>query len=183
LAGRKCWAAMHPIGERKCLSCEEFFKPDARNRRSQRYCRKPACRKASKVESQRRWLEQQANQEYFAGAENTARVQAWRRANPGYSRKKRKLGGDALQDLLNPQTAAAQEDAKQDDGAALQDHWQTQPAVVIGLIAHLTGVALQEDIASMTGRLIAKGQALMSQNDAPKTNTPSGPIAAGAGRI
>jgi hypothetical protein len=174
---------MHPEGQRKCLCCEKFFVPDARNRRGQRYCRKPACRKASKAESQRRWLEQQGNREYFAGAENTARVQAWRRANPGYWKKQSKLGNGVLQDLLNPQAALEQKDAKQDGGIALQDHWQTQPPVVIGLIAHLTGVALQEDIASMTGRLIAKGQALMSGNDAPKTDITSGPAAAGAHRV
>jgi hypothetical protein len=174
---------MHPDGQRKCLSCEEFFKPDARNRRGQKYCRKAVCRKASKAESQRRWLEQQGNQGYFACAENTARVQAWRRANPGYAKRRRKLGSDALQDLLNLQPPEDKEDAKQDGGKALQDHWQTQPPVVIGLIAHLTGVALQEDIASMTGRLIAKGQALMSQNDALKTDLTNGPTAAGAGRL
>jgi hypothetical protein len=174
---------MHPDGQRKCLSCEEFFKPDARNRRGQKYCRKAACRKASKAESQRRWLEQQGNRGYFAGAENAARVRAWQAAHPGYWKSRQKKRGRVLQDLLIPEAAGQQSEAKQDGAVVLQDHWQTQAPVVIGLIAHLTGTVLQEDIASMTGRLIAKGQALMSQNDALKTDFTNGPTAAGAGRL
>ena len=53
--------------------------------------------------------------------------------------------------------------------------------MVIGLIAHLTGSALQEDIASMTGRLIAKGQALMGHkpNDDGEKNLVRGAAASG----
>ena len=43
----------------------------------------------------------------------------------------------------------------------LPDLLRTQPPVVIGLIAQMTGSVLPEDIAVMTGRLIARGQALM----------------------
>ena len=171
---------MHTDGQRKCLYCGKFFMPDARNRRGQRYCREVACRKASKAESQRRWLKQEANREYFSGDENVGRVQVWRRAHPGYWKRTGRKAGVALQDLLITQDTGDQRDPEQDGGIALQDHWQTQAPVVIGLIAHLTGIALQEDIASMTGRLIAKGQALMSRNDAPKTDIARGPAATGA---
>ncbi len=41
---------------RKCRHCLDLFDPDTRNLRHQRYCSKPACRKASKADSQRRWL-------------------------------------------------------------------------------------------------------------------------------
>ena len=154
-----------------------------RNLTDTTYCRERACRKASKAESQRRWLKQEANREYFTGDENVVRVQAWRRAHPGYWKRTGRKAGVALQDLLITQGSGDQRDPEQDDGIALQDHWQTQAPVVIGLIAHLTGIALQEDIASMTGRLIAKGQALMSRNDAPKTDTTRGPAATGAARV
>jgi len=82
---------------------------------------------------------------------------------------------------LITQSLEQQKDVRQDGGVALQDHWQTQPPVVIGLIAHLTGSALQEDIASMTGRLIAKGQALMGQktSDDSETNLVRGSASAG----
>ena len=68
---------------RKCLCCGELFRPDARNLRHQRHCPKPACRKASKAASQRRWLSTSDNRDYFRGAINVARVQAWRAAHPG----------------------------------------------------------------------------------------------------
>ena len=46
---------MKGFGKRKCLCCGDFFPPDYRNVRHQRYCSKPACRKESKAQSQRRW--------------------------------------------------------------------------------------------------------------------------------
>ena len=172
---------MHPLGRRKCLHCEKFFVPDPRNRHHQRHCRKPECRKASKRASQRRWRRQPANAGYFRGRSEVERVRAWRRAHPGYWRRPRREKPDALQDLLIAQSPQQQKDVRQDGGVALQDHWQTQPPVVIGLIAHLTGSALQEDIASMTGRLIAKGQALMGQktSDDSETNLAHGSASAG----
>jgi hypothetical protein len=39
--------------------------PDARNATPQRYCSKPACRKQSKPDSQRRWLQKPENHDYF----------------------------------------------------------------------------------------------------------------------
>jgi hypothetical protein len=176
---------MHFEGRRKCLHCEKFFLPDARNRRGQRYCRKRACRKASKAESQRRWLKQAQNRDYFTGPENAARVRAWQAAHPDYWKERRKRGGRVLQDLLIGQDAGQQGEARQDGAGVLQDHWQRQSPVVIGLIAHLAGTVLQEDIASMTGRLIAKGQALMGQkpSDDSEKNLVRGAAAAGAARL
>ena len=52
---------------RKCLCCGGLFRPDPRNRRHQRYCSQPACRKASKAASQRRWLGKPDNRDYFRG--------------------------------------------------------------------------------------------------------------------
>ena len=48
--------------KRKCLDCAEFYLPDRRNLHQQRYCSKTACRKQSKAESQRRWLEKPENE-------------------------------------------------------------------------------------------------------------------------
>jgi len=75
---------------RKCRCCQELFHPDPRNQYHQHYCTKPACRKASKAASQRRWLSKSQNQDYFCGPANVERVQAWRAAHPGYSRHSRK---------------------------------------------------------------------------------------------
>lgn len=43
----------------------------------------------------------------------------------------------------------------------LQETWQEQPPLLVGLIAHLTGSPLQEDMAVVMRRLIARGQALL----------------------
>ncbi len=75
---------MHSVGERKCLHCERFFTPDARNRRRRHYCAKEPCRRASKTASQRRWLSRPENADYFQGVDNAARVRAWQAAHPGY---------------------------------------------------------------------------------------------------
>ncbi len=73
---------MKGSAKRKCLCCCDFFAPDRRNVRHQRYCSKPACRKESKALSQRRWLQSPENQNYFRGPENSQRVKDWRKANP-----------------------------------------------------------------------------------------------------
>jgi hypothetical protein len=46
---------MKGSAKRKCLCCGDFFAPDHRNVRHQRYCSKPACRKESEAQSRRRW--------------------------------------------------------------------------------------------------------------------------------
>lgn len=152
---------MHPVGERKCLHCEEFFTPDARNRKRQHYCAQEPCRRASKAASQRRWLSRPQNTDYFRDVDNAARARAWQAAHPGYWKKRRKRPDVVLQDDCRPQPAETQQVAASDGGAVLQDDWQRQPPLVIGLIAHLAGFTLQEDIATMTGRLIAKGHAVL----------------------
>ncbi len=73
---------------RKCLNCGRLFRPDPRNRRHQRYCSAPDCRKASKAVSHARWLSKPQNRDYFCGPEHAVRVRAWRAANPGDARRR-----------------------------------------------------------------------------------------------
>jgi len=90
---------------RKCLNCGVLYRPDPRNLRLQRYCSQPACRRASKAASQRRWLAKGANCDYFRGAEHVARVRVWRAEHPGYWRH----AGGALQEHSSVQvTESAQ---------------------------------------------------------------------------
>ena len=105
---------------RKCKCCHKLFRPDPRNRHHQRYCAAPSCRAASKAASQARWLAAPENQDYFRGPVNVARVKEWRSRHPGYWRKRRCTR------------------------VALQELSLAQPAVLIGLIAHITGSPLQE---------------------------------------
>ena len=66
---------------RKCKCCLKFFRPDPCNRRHQRYCAAPRCRRASKAASQARWLGKPANQGYFRDPWHVARVRAGRSRN------------------------------------------------------------------------------------------------------
>ena len=152
---------MHPSGSCKCLHCAEFFVPDARNRRRQRYCVKPACRKVSKAASQQAWRQKPENAEYFRGCDNVARVRAWRQAHPGYWRRKGPKRSLALQEISKPQPPDNAPPAAQDDAVALQDLFRAQPPVLLGLIAQFTGCALQEDIAAMTRTLHSRGRAVL----------------------
>ncbi len=110
------------------------------------------------------------------------RVQAWRAANPGYG-KRRRGEQDALQDLMKTQTPRPQGPPAPDVEMPLQETWQDQPPLLVGLIAQLTGSALQEDMAAVMRRLIARGQALLEpnpKNHDRKTHLVSGTCEAGA---
>ena len=154
--------------DHNCLFCGVFFRADARNARHQKYCSEPACRKASKVASRRAWLSKAPNQDYFRGPENVARVQAWRAAHPGYWRRARGQRGPppaqplALQDLCPVQVVEITGDSELTTNHTLQDLWRDQPAVLIGFIAHFTGSALQDDIATSTRRLIELGHDILA---------------------
>jgi hypothetical protein len=73
---------MAKAGQRKCMSCGEFFIPDHRKGERQRYCCAADCRRASKAASQAAWLARPSNNDYFSGPVHVARVQAWRAAHP-----------------------------------------------------------------------------------------------------
>ena len=130
-----------PLTKRKCKHCQTCFDPDPRCARRQRHGSKPACRQASKATSQRRWHHKPHNRDYFRDPTHVERVRQWRKANPGYWRRQGARVPHALQDDLAPQETQKQQ---LDDGLtphALQDVFFMQPAVLVGLIAHLTGLA------------------------------------------
>jgi hypothetical protein len=130
--------------QRKCRHCGDLFHPDPRNRHHQRYCSKPACRKASKTASQHRWLTKPQNRDYFRGAANVERVRAWRAAHPGYWHRPGAQSTSALQEDSLVQPVETHEKSQPLAGLALEDLLCAQPVVLIGLIANLTGSALQE---------------------------------------
>ena len=146
---------------RKCRGCKELFKPDPRNRHHQVYCPKDACRKSSKAASQKRWLRKKENRDYFRGPENTRRVQAWRKAHPGYWRKKSATGNSATPSATTPKAGQSSCNASPEISRALQDICPSQELVVIGLISMLIGSALQEDIASIARRLQARARDIL----------------------
>src|SRR5205823_2978644 len=147
---------------RKCRCCKEFFAPEYRNAYDQSYCSRPDCRRASKAASQRRWLAKAANRDHFRGKENVQRVQEWRKAHRGYWRKK--------SDRPNPTEVISAQGVEsgrvlvtqpRQSSGTLQDVCITDHPVFIGLISMVTGSTLQEDIASTTRKLEAKGRDIL----------------------
>jgi len=149
--------------KRKCKHCKDFFIPDPKNAYHQKYCSEPDCKKASKAASQKRWRNKPENKNYFSGPDHVQRVRQWRKAHPGYWRKKTSSNPNALQDVLN-------ENAKQKQSVntnlakhALQDVLTHQQAVLIGLISQITGSELQDDIALTVGRMQQLGNDILYQ--------------------
>lgn len=156
----------------KCLCCGDIFTVDVRNRGRQKYCPKRPCRAAGKAARQRRWLGKPENRDYFSGPEHVQRVRVWRAQHPGYWRAHRRGRRVALQDALKLQVVEPTEDLA---CRALQDALRSQGPVLIGLIAHLSDSALQEDIASTTRRLLELGQDILSGQTPHAVQTSAAP--------
>ena len=162
---------MAQSGQRKCLCCKLFFDPDHRNRERQRYCAQPECRRSSKSASRGAWLAKPDNRDYFRDPVHIARVQVWRAAHPGYSRGKRRRVSP-LQDALSTQAHDLIEETvirgERAGAVALQDILiapsHSLSPVLVGLIAHLFEVTLQEDIAATTRRLVQLGHDVINRS-------------------
>jgi hypothetical protein len=152
---------MSSAADCKCLCCNDKFHPDARNRRHQQYCTKDACRKASKAARQARWLAKPENRDYFRGSANGERVRQWRLANPGYSRRKTTSRPLALQDVSNPQPIENGQLEPSCTPSPLQDVLLLQPALLVGLIAVVTGHVLQDDIAASVRQFLNRGRDIL----------------------
>jgi len=150
---------MKRIKKKKCSHCRQLFVPDPRNFDRQKYCRKPACRAASKSASQKKWLSKPENRNYFKGPENAERVREWRKKNPGYW--KRSKFQTALQDTLISQPAENERDIDQKNANALQDLLLAQSPVIIGLISNFIGSPLQDDIANTLLAMQESGQDIL----------------------
>ena len=150
---------------RKCKCCRRLFRPDPGNRRHQRYCSAPHCKRASKAASQARWLARPENHDYFRGPVHLARCQAWRARHPGYWRT-------ASKDVPSPQDVDPIGKIGVFVRTPLQDLLTAQPAVLIGLIAHLVGTPQQDDLVRTTDRLLRLGQDILAMSQGPPTTPP-----------
>lgn len=152
-------------GTCKCLNCFVYFNPNPRSKGRQKYCSHADCQKASKRASQRKWLQKPQNQDYFRCPENVQRVQQWRNRHPGYSKSRPHCSGKglALQDPLIPQVTEKHHEIVSPAKDALQEILIAQPVVLIGLIAHLTGSTLQDEIVRTGRKLRELGEDFLSK--------------------
>jgi hypothetical protein len=171
----------------RCVACGAPFVPEARAAGRQRFCFASECRKASRRDSQRRWLEKAENRGYFSGPENVRRVQEWRKANPDYLQRKRlrKNGTSASGKPGSGQHpprkdvsrygyvtgkdtlfAVLSEFMPQDACPVLQDTWASQTIAIVGLVAWLRGArgrVLQETIACDLNEIMSLGHAIFRE--------------------
>jgi hypothetical protein len=163
----------------KCLHCREFFLPSRNNRRTQHYCSKAECRKASRAAAQAKWLNKAQNRCYFRGPENVERVRAWRERHPGYWRKKGPVRQDGLQDLapaelspIEPVTVneigllagdfSVCEPSTPSGTGALQDLAGVQVPLLAGVVSLLIGDALQDRFAVFARELVDRGKRVLA---------------------
>ncbi len=160
--------AQHPRKRhrrRKCKHCGELYLPDSRHYHDQKYCPAPACRRASRQASHRRWYRSAKGAAHRDSEENKRRVREWRAAHPGYWRRTVARDKQPLQDAIKSQPKGHQEDAAGLNRHALQDMNFLQPALVVGLMAHLTGSALQDTIAETSLRFVRLGQDILHKTN------------------
>ena len=160
---------MKRIKKKKCRHCRRLFVLDPRNINKQIYCRKPACKKASKIAGHKKWLNKSENKDYFKGREHVERVREWRKKNPGYW--KRSKSQIALQDHSIVQDTENTGDNDQKNAIALQDLLLAQPPVIIGLISNFIGSPLQDDIASTLLAMQQSGQDILCLQSQTKGET------------
>jgi hypothetical protein len=148
------------IRRRRCKNCDNLFKPDSRNLKRQKFCRKPECKEAGKRYSQQKWLMKPQNKDHFSGSANVIRVQQWRQQNPGYGKRKKSkkttsLIKGALQETLSLKTITGKGSSSDLMQNALQDSLSAETLVIIGFDTQLNKTALQ-DIIDFTDRETVK---------------------------
>ena len=106
------------------------------------------------------------NREHFRGPANIQRVQRWRANNPGYWKKVQQSSGTGipLQETLITQPIEKQEESIVLRREALQELLITQVPVLIELIAHLMGSALQDSIVRYLQEMRELGEHFLYQS-------------------
>jgi hypothetical protein len=116
-------------------------------------------------------MAQPENHGYFRGPVHLARIQAWRARHPGYWRKL-PHPRTAFKDVSTPQDPDSFDKTRISVRSPLQDLLTAQAAVLIGLIAHLAGTPLQDDIVRTTDRLLRLGQDILAMSEGPADPPP-----------
>ena len=84
-------------GQKRCVYCGRYYKPNPRVWKIQKSCSDQECRAKRKRESHQKWLE--ANPDCFKGL--YVEIKEWRKKNPDYQRLWRKKRRE-IQDAIPP---------------------------------------------------------------------------------
>ena len=146
----------HQKQTRRCAHCGQPFIINPRVGRRHRYCSKKECDQASRAIARRKWLQKNGGKTYFDKTISQSRVRDWRQNNPQYWRKKPGRRNTPKSDFIVSKKLAGILRY-----VALQDTIDTNLALKIGIISHLTGSALQDTIAKEIRRLMLRGYAIL----------------------
>ena len=139
------------LSERICANCGRLFRVDPRVGDRHRFCSRARCIRASRKASQQKWLSKPENRQHFTGLSEIVRVQEWRERHPCYWRRNSDRAPFALPKAFRSVMG----------DLPLQDSIDPQLLLVIGVVSHLCGSALQETIASEVRRLILAGHGIL----------------------
>ncbi len=148
--------------EIKCKCCKRNFKLSKYNQHNQKYCSASECRKASKKASDQKYRNSKKGSEKFKKKE-VNRVQEWRRKNPSYSRKNKKIS--KVTSLLHEIVLRE----KRQDYIALHEMVILLDTKLKGL-ASLTFGALHETLDKIYKEMYIRGQELSSGVDSKISN-------------
>ena len=143
----------------QCACCGRSFQPEPRAAGRQRFCALTRCRKASRRLTKSRWMARPCNAFYNSGPEPLQRVRDWRKAHPGYWKRKprQQTEPESIAILLT----VLDEFALRNTCGALQIPWPPQLVVLLGLVARLQGTALRSTIAEEVRANMLAGYALL----------------------
>jgi len=110
----------------------------------------------SRAIARKKWLQKNGGKTYFVKAVSLSRVRDWRQNNPRYWRKKPGRRNAKKSDFIVSKKLSAILRY-----VALQDTIDTNLALKIGIISHLTGGALQDTIAKEIRRFMLRGYAIL----------------------
>ncbi|HEY0945044.1 MAG TPA: hypothetical protein VGD81_07235 [Opitutaceae bacterium] len=148
---------------RRCVHCGRLFPVNPRIGRRHRFCSEPECVRASHLKSQRKWRRSPKGREYFKGPVNAESVRAWRKSHPDYWRGRGRLSGVSIGKPLADALCEV----------ALQDSIDTHLALLVGLIAEVSNLSLQDAIAIEIRRLMLVGHGIL-QNSTPSRSNRAG---------
>ena len=140
----------------KCLHCKQFFLPNYRNGRRQKYCGEEDCQKASHRASQAKYRTSPKGKSCETKEDVAERVRK--------SRARRREARAAEEAVLRDDCNAEVVETEQDKGVrvVLRDDCLDQNPLIIGLIAQVSGV-LRDDIEPVLKSLHSRGQMILGK--------------------
>jgi hypothetical protein len=119
------------IPKNRCTHCHDWFRPDPRCIKGQKFCSKPECRRQSRLESHRRWWEKNGREldearasKHREWARKTDYQRTYRLEHPEYvqqDNERRRRAHEALRSAVNQDMRREMSVGKLRDIQALSD--------------------------------------------------------------